>query len=321
MRYSFMSTLLFALLILTHTTSLTGNPPPPPKAKEALVKVNGTKLFTKTIGTGTPLVIVHGGPGMDHTYLLPQMAKLAGPCKLIFYDQRASGRSSVDVDTLTMTMDTFVEDLEGIRTAFKIGKMDLFGHSWGGLVAMFYAIRYPENLNSLILVTTSPASSRMRDSAFSIMSSRVTADDSAATTRLLQTEGFIKRDPKVIAEFFRLLFRGTFADRRNVDNLTLTFDSTYARRSVLAKYLQKDARLQSYDLHSRLAKVRCPTLIIGGDHDMVPPEANTMLQDAIAGSDLEILERCGHFPYIERPDVFFPIVTRFLKKAGASQAP
>lgn len=311
--------LFLAMLLLARSTTFSGTPPP--KAKEAFVRTNGTTLFTKSLGKNTPVVIVHGGPAMDHSYLLPQMAGLAGSCRLIFYDQRGSGRSSLNVDTLTMTMDTFVEDLEGIRTSFKLGRMNLLGHSWGGLVAMFYAIKYPENLNSLILVNSTPATSRMRDSSFAILSSRISPGDSTAAARILQSEGFAQRDPNVVAEFMRLVFRGSFADRRFADSLTLRFDSTYARRSALNRHLEKDPRLQSYDLHSRLAKVRCPTLIITGDADMVPEDATTSLQNAIRDSELEVLERCGHFPYIERPDVFFPILTRFLKKAGGPQTP
>ena len=90
-----------------------------------------TKLLTestsimKRIGEGIPIVIVHGGPGMDHSYLLPQMGKLAKSYKLIFYDQRAMGKSSADFDTSAMTMNSLVEDLEGIRKAFGIEKMNL----------------------------------------------------------------------------------------------------------------------------------------------------------------------------------------------------
>ncbi|MEK7251534.1 MAG: alpha/beta fold hydrolase, partial [Bacteroidota bacterium] len=89
--------------------------------EEGFTQINGTQLFYKIIGKGTPIVILHGGPGLDHSYLLPQMAELAKTHKLIFFDQRASGKSSVDSDTNSMTMKNLVEDVEGIRKAFKLG--------------------------------------------------------------------------------------------------------------------------------------------------------------------------------------------------------
>ncbi len=116
--------------------------------EEGFTQINGTQLFYKIIGKGTPIVILHGGPGLDHSYLLPQMAELAKTHKLIFFDQRASGKSSVDSDTNSTTMKNLVEDVEGIRKAFKLGKMNLMGHSWGGLLAMFYAIRFPNNITT-----------------------------------------------------------------------------------------------------------------------------------------------------------------------------
>ena len=162
------------------------------------------------MGHGEPIVIVHGGPGLDHTYLLPQMEALAQHYRLIFYDQRASGRSTSTVDTNSMTMGNFVEDLEGIRKVFGIHKMNLLGHSWGGLVAMFYAVKYPENLNSLVLVNPSPASVDLRNASFTSMAQRTSREDSIAQTDLVKTEGFKRRDPSSMATFFRLLFRVNF---------------------------------------------------------------------------------------------------------------
>ncbi len=126
--------------VLVSVTIVWGQPP----TEKGYKIINGVSLYYETIGDGTPIVVVHGGPGLDHSYLLPQMGELAKGYKLIFYDQRAMGKSSADFDTNLMTMNSFVEDLEGIRKAFGLEKMNLMGHSWGGLVSMFYAIRYPD---------------------------------------------------------------------------------------------------------------------------------------------------------------------------------
>jgi proline iminopeptidase len=284
------------------------------KTEEGLIRVNGTELYFKVVGKGTPIVIVHGGPGLDHTYLLPQFYALAKEHKLIFYDQRASGRSTSLVDTNSMTMGNFVEDLEGIRKAFGIQKLNLLGHSWGGLVAMFYALKYPENLNSLVLVNSTPASVALRNASFGAMAQRTSTSDSIAQSALIRTEGFRMRDPATMAKFFRLLFRGSFYNPNLADSLTLTFDSSYAAKSRLIQYLSRDTALTSYDLFARLKIVRCPTLIVGSDYDMVTPEANELLHESIAGSTLVVLKRCGHFPYVEEPGQFFGALGSFLNK-------
>jgi proline iminopeptidase len=281
-----------------------------------MLPVNGTMLWYTTIGSGIPLVAVHGGPGLNHHYFLPTMNRLADRFRIVLYDQRASGQSALDVDTLTMTMDYFVEDLEGTRKALKLDKMNLLGHSWGGLISMFYAIKYPDNLNSLILISSTPASEKLRDSSFQMMESLVSREDSMATYTLMQNPGFARRDPKVMTEFFRLLFRGTFYDRRLADSLDFGLDSTLQQRSLILKHLEKDPQLRSYDLLSRLGIVRCPTLIIAGDHDMIPAIANTALHRSITGSELVTLEHCGHFPFIEQPGIFFPLISDFLRRAN-----
>ena len=122
--------------------------------EEGTKKVNGAELYYKIMGSGEPIVILHGGPGLEHTYFLPQMGELAKNYKLIFYDQRTSGGSISSTDSSSITLGNFVEDLEGIRKAFDLDKMNLLGHSWGGMLAMFYATKYPENLNSLMLISS-----------------------------------------------------------------------------------------------------------------------------------------------------------------------
>ncbi len=278
--------------------------------------VNGVNLYYETLGEGIPIVIVHGGPGMDHSYMLPQMGKLAKSYKLIFYDQRAMGKLSADFDTSAMTMNSLVEDLEGIRIAFGIEKMNLLGHSWGGLVAMFYAIRYPGHLQSLILVNTTAASSALRDSSFAIMSLKTSAEDHVAEVRLAQTEGFKKRDPATMAKFFRLLFRGSFHDKRYVDSLSLDFDSTYSAKSLMVRQLMRDSTLRSYDIHHNLDAIRCPALIIAGADDVVAPGTNEQIHDHIHGSQYILLPDCGHFPFIEAREKFFSAVTEFLKSSA-----
>ena len=285
------------------------------KVEEGKRWINGTELYYKIVGTGTPIVILHGGPGLDHTYLLPQMLKLAKHYRLIFFDQRACGRSTSAVDTNSITMNMFADDVEGIRQAFRLGKMNLMGHSWGGLVAMLYAVKYPTNLNSLILVNTTPASSELRNASIMVMAQRGTREDSLARVALGKTDGFRTRQPKVMEQFFRVLFRGSFFNRTYADSLTLSFDTSYATKSRLMQQLYKDKNAITYDLHPRLGRIECPTLIVGSTYDTSVPESNEQIHKSIKGSTLVVLDSCGHFPYIEAPKKFFGEVERFLAKA------
>jgi len=285
-----------------------------PLVIDGLRLINGTQLYCKSVGTGTPVLIIHGGPGLDHSYFLPHMEKLADSYELIFFDQRGCGRSTIRVDSASMTLDALIEDIDRVRDAYNLQTVNLMGHSWGGLLAMFYAIRHGDRLNSLILVNSTPPTSALRDSAFRIMAARTTPDDSAREAAIARSAAFLRRDPGAVREYFRLLFRGTFRNPHDEDELNLTFPPDYAERSALLKYLARDTSLMNYDLLSGLESITCPVLIIGSDCDMTPRESNEAIHSRIRDSQLVIMKDCGHFPFIEAPSQFFPAVRTFLRK-------
>ena len=148
------------LLILTILLTLMGC-----KAKkfihcrDAMVNVGGVELFVKTMGYGDPVVILHGGPGFDHRHMIPFKQLADSDYKVVFYDQRASGDSEGTVDSASINIDRFVEDLEAIRKSMNLGKINVIGHSFGAFLGMKYGIKYSDNLKSLILLAPASASS------------------------------------------------------------------------------------------------------------------------------------------------------------------
>lgn len=112
-----------------------------------------SKIFYQIFGEGTPIIITHGGPGLDQTYLQPQLLALAKNHQLIFYDQRGSGKSlGTKLDEDTINIHKFAEDLEKLRAHLKLKKFILMGHSWGGILSMQYAIKYQKNILSPLLL-------------------------------------------------------------------------------------------------------------------------------------------------------------------------
>jgi proline iminopeptidase len=284
-----------------------------PLVVDGLRLINGTQLYCKSIGTGVPLVILHGGPGLDHSYLLPQMATLADTYELIFFDQRGCGKSSVRLDSTAMTLDALVEDIDRVRDAYNLNTINLMGHSWGGLLAMFYAIKHGDRLNSLILVNSTPPTSELQAASYRLFAQRRSREDSLEQAALMETEGFKRRDPAAMEKFFRILFRASFRYRFMSDTLTLKFPPDYAARSTLIANLAKDPHLKTYNLLSQLETITCPVLIIGSDYDIVPPESNELIHAHIKGSRYVVMKNCGHFPFIEAPTQFFPAVRSFLE--------
>lgn len=311
--------LSFLLVLIIPTVSPAGGLPKRAAARQAVVhqsgtlNVNHTTLFYETFGTGTPILILHGGPGLDHTYFLPQLLRLSHRYKLIFFDERACGRSSADVDSSSMTMRTMVDDVDAVRVAFHLGRVNLLGHSWGGLLAMWYVLAHPENVKSLILVDPTPATSAWRDSSFAIMKRRRTIGDSARLAQFAASDAFNDSSAAALTAYFRLLFKPMFADTSLVDSLTLKFPADYATRMKALRHLNMDPTLRRYDLNEGLRDLRRQALIIAGDHDIVPLEAFEQIHRDLSGSRFVIIKNCGHFPFVEKPKEFDAAVESFLR--------
>ena len=129
--------------------------------QDGFVDASGVLIYYVEFGKGRPLVILHGGPGADHTYLLPWLLPLARTHRLIFIDERGSGRSERLQDVTQYTIENMADDVEAVRVALNLGKIDLLGHSCGGVLAEAYALKYQQHLNHLILNSTFASTSEM----------------------------------------------------------------------------------------------------------------------------------------------------------------
>jgi proline iminopeptidase len=282
--------------------------------KGSYVDVEGARLFVRSMGSGEPLVIVHGGPGMSHDYLTPQMIDLlSSDYRLIFYDQRASGRSTGRDDTSRLTMSQFVRDLELLREKLSIGQLNLLGHSFGGLLAMYYAVSYPGKVSKLLLLDSSPASWEMNFPYFrKTIAERQSEEDRQELADIQQKAGF-GSDPELMDRYFKTYFRTFFKDPSLRQSLHLGIDSNW----LLNFNLTNDRvwrSLGKYDIHGRLPGITASTLVVHGDASVISIEGAQAIAERIPHSRLVILKDVGHFPYIEAPEQFRTVVKEFFRK-------
>src|SRR6476661_5607685 len=125
---------------------------------ESRIPVGNAELYSREIGQGPAIVVLHGGPDFDHTYLLPDLDRLSDSYRLIYYDQRGRGRSAQGVKPEDVTLASDIADLDEVRQHFKLNSVILLGHSWGTVLALEYALRYPGRVSRLILMNPAPAS-------------------------------------------------------------------------------------------------------------------------------------------------------------------
>ena len=274
------------------------------------MQIRDASLFVKVIGQGYPLLLMHGGPGLDHTSLLPLQA-CADRFNMIFYDHRCNGRSE-GAEVSTMTWENLTADAEALRQALGFDKWAVLGHSFGGMVAMEYALRYPQNLSHLILMDTGGDAHWPQHNAPEILSKR---GYSAAAVRAARRFFNGQLTPK---EFFPVTMKYARAYYYNSNLLALIrgvvsgFELKARPEAAIFGY---STLIPSWTVMSRLSEIKTPTLVIAGRDDFLfPPEHQVALAGGIPNAQLEIIERAGHEAPSERPAEIIQILRSFLLK-------
>ena len=289
-------------------------PPAAPAPADTLVPVHGTRLFVHREGAGDPVVVVHGGPLLDHGYLVEPLRPLAATHRLVFYDQRLSGRSDTPADTASVSLDTFVNEIEGLRRSLGLDRIHLLGHSWGGLLAMKYALAHPDRLLSLVLVSPMAPSAGLWQQEAAALRADVQPADTAGIGALRASAGYAEGDPATLERMLQLSFRSQLHDPDLAARLRFHIPADYRDRSRRLGGLMDE--LRSYDLLGPLAGLRVPTLVLYGASEVGARFGGEALRRALPRVSVEVLPHAGHFSFMERPDTFHGIVRPFLDRTG-----
>ena len=278
------------------------------EAVEALVDLGGVRLHTRRVGTDPPVVVLHGGPGADYAYLLPQYDRLAHGRALRFYDQRGGGRSPVPRD-VPVGWQEHVADLEALRKHWASDRLTLLGYSWGGLLAVLYALEHPDRVGRLALVAPAPLTARWREEFERRLSARL-ADPRIMQARAeLSASGLAQRDPEKYRRLaFALSVAGYFKDPSRAKELTPFRVTARTQQAVWQS-------LGTYDLRDRLRstfpKGRAPrAVVVHGVYDPLPIES---ARETAALLDTGVIELAtGHAPHVEATEDFVRALNGFL---------
>jgi proline iminopeptidase len=277
------------------------------------VEINGVKHFIEKMGNGEPLLVLHGGPGLFHDYLVPHFEILAKKYQIIFYDQRGCGKTEFPKDTSSINIETYIEDLEGIRNHLKIDKLNLVGHSWGTMVALNYAKKYSKNLNKLILVSPTPSNSDFFDQTFENMQKKRTEEDTKDLIQTMMSKEFENREETPFRKATLLSDKVNLVDQNKVEELyqPMNFNPATASNLMIVSSLLEKTYF-NFDITVGLDVVDCPTLILIGDLENVPFSSTQLLQESIKGSRLEVIKKACHYPFFETPKEFNQSIKNFL---------
>ena len=279
----------------------------------ARMQIRDVSLPVDVVGHGHPVVLMHGGPGADR-WTLSALRRCRDQFTLVLYDHRCNGRAE-GAPVESMTWENLTADADALREQLGFERWAVLGHSFGGHVALEYALRYPETLTHLVLVDTAATSWWSQEHAAGVLASR------GWSPELVELSHRWFNGQIEPGEMFRDLMRLGPAYYHEPSPISLV-------REVLGgswrTKLRPDALIfagqhlmKGWSVVERLSEISAPTLVVAGASDFIfPPEAQAELAAGIPNASLHLIERAGHDPWTERPDAFFPVLRRFLSMPG-----
>ena len=287
--------------------------PIPAPASSGFTTTTAVPLYWCRYGTpgAPPLLVVHGGPGASHDYLLPQMLELARDHELVFYDQRGGGQSRTD-GREPITWQTHVADLDALAVELGLGETPtVVGYSWGGLLTLLAAIdrarRAAPLPKRLVLIDPAPLTRQYRERFEAEFARRQAGDEIRQMREELAASGLRERDPDAYKQrAFELSVAGYFADPRRARDLTPFRVIGRVQQSVWES-------LGDFDLVGELRQLRVPAVFVHGREDPIPLASSEDGSKAMS-APLVVLDDCGHVPYVEQPAALFAAITDFLSE-------
>jgi pimeloyl-ACP methyl ester carboxylesterase len=276
------------------------------------VRVRDTSLWVEVVGHGYPLLLMHGGPGAD-LWTLQSFRRLADRHTLVFYDHRCNGRS-VGPPVRSMTWDNLTADADALREALGYERWAVLGHSFGGKVALEYALRYPDRLSHLVLMDTGADSFWDTENAAQVLAER---GFSPATVRL--AERFFRGRIAPRAYLLSLMrLGGAYDPHTSLLSALRTMAGAWRSRPRSAPFIFGFRHLMpGWSVMDRLGEIHVPTLVIAGRDDFVfPPEHQAQIARGIPGARLRIIERAGHNPHDEQTEQVMAAIRSFIPRDG-----
>jgi proline iminopeptidase len=276
------------------------------------IRVEDHEVFSVILGSGRPILFLHGGSGFDHTYFRPWLDSLSEQAQLIYYDQFGQGRSTRPASYDDITMASWADEADALREALGLERIVLFGHSFGSFLAQEYALRYGKHLDGLILSNSAP----VIDYPELMMANA----KQLATPEQFQTlvSGLSTPDPD--DEAFKKTFSTILPIYFHKYDTAIGTPMGEAIHYSVGAYNQGMGKLlRTFSTLDRLAEITTPTLVIGGRYDWITPPAPgaERLAAGLPNAQLRIFEESGHFPFIEENEAYLELVRTWLASLDA----
>ena len=272
-------------------------------AMDGMINVNDTNLFHAMVGSGTPMLVMHGGLGLDHEYFRPTLDSWGDFAQLIYFDHRGNGRSDAPADWESVTLESLASDADALRAALDLDKVILYGHSYGGFLALEYATRYQDNLAGLILASTSP---------------NVKYEPNMpewATEEALGALGAIFSGPMESDEQWAEMWSTVLPLYWKDMDADLAADIHSRTHYKAAAWNRASQLLGDFEMKGKMDQITVPTLLLSGRYDFITgPQAHEDMHAEIPNSELVFFEESGHFPFITEAEKYKNVVQDWVSR-------
>lgn len=262
----------------------------------------GYGLNVEELGSGFPLIVLHGGPGLDHHMFRPYLDPLAGDYRVLYVDERGQGGSE-RVDPATLSLDRFARDVDLLAEALRLERFALLGHSFGAIIATYHALEVGTAAAYVISGGADESDAMLADVEASLEALGEAGEAIAASwedEKTVQTQEQLKQ-----------LLRVQMPFHFHRDPPPGYAEETVGSPEVLRHFA--NAGYGDFDYRARLGVVDRPTLVVVGEHDRTTtPRAARVLHEGIAGSELVLIPDAGHMSFVEQTDAYIAAVRRFL---------
>lgn len=283
--------------------------------QDGYISFRGYKTYYKLVGKPgkkhSPLLVLHGGPGSTHNYLLG-LSGLAQNRQVVFYDQLGSGLSDHPTNDSLWTIDLFIDELQTIRRELGLDSIHLLGHSWGGMLAIDYLLTKPTGVKSVVLASTMISMplyqaevEKLKQALPTNVYAALKKHEAAGTT-----DSSLYR--WAYGEYQKQhLFRGDEFPPELMAPTDSVGDAAY-KKMWGASEAYANGTLKSWDRVDRLSEITVPTLITSGQYDELTPWQASLTRDRINNAQLKIFTNGAHLVHIEQPREYLEIVEKFI---------
>lgn len=275
--------------------------------------VGDSFIFYQRYGRGVPVLVMHGGPGVDHTYFRPYLDALGNVAELIYFDHRGSGRSGGRDAVGQMTLEHWAQDADALRQALRLEQVVVLGHGFGGFIAQTYARMFPDRVLGLVLSNTSPAldyPAVMLSQAREYGGPEAMAALMASICTPVASDEQLRQLRRAALPLYFYRYQPMFGPA--MDENTHYSAAAYNRGMFdIAPHFNSTAWLGDIEVE---------TLVLSGAHDWLAPkkEGIDRLLAHLPRAQLQVFEHSGHYPFIEEPTGYGHAIRQFLQRLGPS---